>query len=401
MDRQVINGLEGDWCQELNRLEQEGNLRNIPSILHRGKYIARSQDPERWMLNLSGNDYLGLASDQELHNRFFHRQALQNEWRMSSSSSRLLTGNDPVYDLLEVDIAQSYQKSALLLNSGFHANIGILPAISDSKTLVLADKLVHASMVDGIRLSQAEVHRFRHNDLKHLRKLLDLHAKSHKRIILMTESIYSMDGDLAPILDYVELKKDYPQLLLYVDEAHAIGIRGDRGLGLCEELQCLDRIDLLVGTFGKALASMGAFVACSQTIKQILVNRMRSFIYSTHLPPIQAAWTQCMWTKMKSMQFQRRNLAFISEHLRTHLSNSISNPNPSKSHIVPYIIGDSAQAVRVADYLQSQGFFAMAVRPPTVPQGSSRIRFSLCADMNIKEVDQLIESIKTSESIFL
>jgi 8-amino-7-oxononanoate synthase len=341
------------------------------------------------MLNLSGNDYLGLASNETLLKQFFDQEGVQRGLRMSSSSSRLLTGNDPVYDALEADIANSYGKSALLLNSGYHANLGILPAISDSKTLVLADKLVHASMVDGIRLSNAQVHRFKHNDLKHLRTLLTNYASSFHRVVLMTESVFSMDGDLAPLMEYIQLKNEYPHLMLYVDEAHALGVRGPQGLGLCEELACIEQIDILVGTFGKALASMGAFVVCSETLKKLLVNRMRPLIFSTHQPPLQAKWTHLMWSKMKTMQQERDHLCLISNHLRAHLPKGVTLPEASQSHIVPCVIGDSVQTVLKAEWLQKHGFFAMPVRPPTVPQGSSRIRFSLSADMTMQEINQL------------
>lgn len=312
---------------------------------------------------------------------------------MSASSSRLLTGNDPIYEELEAIMAADYGRPVLLFNSGYHANLGILPALSDARTLVLADKLVHASMVDGIRLCSAEVHRFRHNDLNHLDTLLRKYAQGYERIILMTESIFSMDGDLAPLEEYVALKDRYPNLLLYVDEAHALGVRGERGLGLGEELRLLPQIDLLVGTFGKALASMGAFVVCSEEIRKVLVNRMRPLIFSTHFPPFQAAWTKYVWEHMRSMHGERIFLRGIGERLRSTLAHLQGSDSVSDSHIVPYIVGESKAALQKAEELRACGFFALAVRPPTVPQGSSRIRFSLTADMSEQEVQALSDTL--------
>lgn len=394
MSEKRITRQEQNWQLELDQLRAQGNLRNIPAILHQGRYVTFEDRKDRPMLNLSGNDYLGLASDEALREHFFESRPASGMLRMTSSSSRLLTGNDPVYDALETEIERSYGKPALLFNSGYHANVGIVPAISDARTLVLADKLVHASMVDGMRLSNAQVCRFRHNDVRHLRALLQKHAGSYQSLILMTESIFSMDGDTAPIQEYLKIRREYPQLMLYVDEAHALGVRGKQGLGLCEELGCLEQIDILVGTFGKALASMGAFVVCSETLKQMLINRMRPLIFSTHQPPVQAAWTHWVWNKMKGMEKERQHLALLSDQLRAGLPAEVHLPPASASHIVPCILGDSRQTVIKAELLQSHGFFAMPVRPPTVPPNSARIRFSLTADMTSQEITSLIQLIQ-------
>ena len=196
---------------------------------------------------------------------------------MSSSSSRLLTGNFRVYDTLEERLAAMYgRESALVLSSGYHMNTGILPALCDKGTLILADKLVHASLIDGIRLSGARCIRYRHQD----------YSQDCDRIIIVTESIFSMDGDTAPLQRLVEIKRRCGKVMLYVDEAHAVGVRGERGLGLAEECGCIGDIDLLCGTFGKALASVGAYVICDSIIKEYLVNRMRTLIFTTAMPPV-------------------------------------------------------------------------------------------------------------------
>ena len=274
--------------QELQTLKEHSNLRRLPQLTHEGRTVVADG---RHMLNLSSNDYLGLAADRQLKEEFL--QALTPDTFLpTSSSSRLLTGNFGIYEELETELATLFgTETALVLNSGYHANMGILPAVSDAQTLILADKLVHASIIDGIRLSTARCIRFRHNDLVQLERLLEQHHATFRQLIIVTESIFSMDGDQADLTALVRLKKRYSNVLLYVDEAHAFGVRGPRGLGCAEETGCIRDIDFLVGTFGKAAASAGAYIACCRTIREYLVNRMRTLIFTTALPPTSIAWT--------------------------------------------------------------------------------------------------------------
>ncbi len=262
------------YAEVLDGLKKQGNFRQFNSNIQRGRYIEINQQN---MLNLSSNDYLGLASNEQLREQFFD-ETPNSQRVMSSSSSRLLTGNFPEYEQLEQNLSQLFHgRSALLFNSGYHMNIGILPAICDGKTLVFADKLVHASIIDGIRLSSAKYVRYRHNDLQHLENLLEsYHAdESIQRIIVVTESIFSMDGDETNLRALVNLKHQYSKVMLYVDEAHAIGVRGQQGLGCAEEYDVIDDIDFLVGTFGKALASVGGYLICHEIIRDYLINTMR------------------------------------------------------------------------------------------------------------------------------
>ena len=256
--------------QQLEKLSTQNQYRSIPDLVHQGRYIMREN---RKMLNMSSNDYLGLASNENLRQSFLQQYG-DNFPAFTSSSSRLLTGNFPVYTDLEQLIAQCFQReSALLFNSGYHANLGILPALTTTKSLILADKLVHASMIDGIRLSQCEFFRYRHNDYEHLKSLLEKNARKFDRTFIVTESVFSMDGDVVDLNYLVQLKKQFPNTYLYVDEAHAIGVYGKNGLGIAERANVIADIDLLVGTFGKALASMGAYVVCDQILKECLINR--------------------------------------------------------------------------------------------------------------------------------
>ena len=204
----------------------------------------------------------------------------------------------------------------------------------------------------------------------------------------MTESIFSMDGDVADLNRLIAIKRQYPNILLYVDEAHAIGARGKTGLGIAEEQGCIQEIDLLVGTFGKALASMGAYLVCSRTIREYLVNTMRPLIFSTALPPFQIAWTSFIWEQLPSFTKERENLLAYSRLLAEALTGK--GGEISQSHIIPFIVGESEDCVRKAEELQRKGFYCLPVRPPTVPKGTSRIRFSLTANLTIKNMHQLI-----------
>ena len=380
--------LLNDYAAKLNELKQQGNLRQFTSNVQQGRFIEINNQK---MLNLSSNDYLGLAADIKLREQFFDETP--NELRiMSSSSSRLLTGNFPEYEQLESSLSQAFQgRAALLFNSGYHMNIGILPALCDSKTLILADKLVHASMIDGIRLSSAKYVRYRHNDLNHLTQLLrKYHADEiFDRIIVVTESIFSMDGDETDLAELVRIKKQFTKVMLYVDEAHAIGVRGEQGLGCAEQYGVIDDIDLLVGTFGKALASVGGYLICHPIIREYLINSMRSLIFSTAQPPICMAWTDFIFQKVLTLKNERQHLNNISQSLQQAVL-SKGFDCPSTSHIVPVIIGESQKTVDQATQLQQAGFYIMPVRPPTVPKYSSRLRISLTTQVSQTDLDQLV-----------
>ena len=375
--------------QELQELKESSNLRTLPDLIHEGRdVIANGQR----MLNLSSNDYLGLATDRTLREEFL-KELTADSFLPTSSSSRLLTGNFTIYEELEQTLAELFgTEAALVFNSGYHANTGILPAVSDAQTLILADKLVHASLIDGIRLSTAKCIRYQHNDLKQLKRLLAENHALYRQVIIVTESIFSMDGDIADLKELVRLKRMYENVLLYVDEAHAFGARGEQGLGCAEEAGCIREIDFLVGTFGKAAASAGAYIVCQRTIRKYLVNRMRTLIFTTALPPINIAWTLFIVRRLAEFRERRIHLKNISNILREALKEK-GYTCPSNSYIVPMIVGKSSDTILKAEELQRHGFYALPVRPPTVPEGTSRIRFSLTAEIREEEIRKLIKII--------
>lgn len=382
------------YASQLETLAHNGNLRRLPEMEPQGLYLVRDGVS---MLNLSSNDYLGLADNVALKSEFLQTLDPQT-CRFSSTSSRLLTGNYPAYNRLEKRLAQLYgAESALVFNSGYHANSGILPAVTDNRSLILADKLVHASIVDGIGLSKARCIRYRHNNYEQLERLVAENADQYERIFIVTESIFSMDGDESDLPRLVSLKRQYPQVCLYLDEAHAFGVRGQLGLGCAEEQEVVGDIDFLVGTFGKAAASMGAFVICSETMKQYLVNTMRPLIFTTALPPVNLEWTLFIVNKICNMQERREHLARIGRRVREVL-NPLNGGIVSSSHIIPYVLGESERTVEVALRLQHEGFYLLPVRPPTVPPGTSRLRISLNAECSDTDIDRLITTLQHIQS---
>jgi len=378
------------YAEQLDQLKQQGNFRQFTLNQQQGRWI-NIQD--RTMLNLASNDYLGLAADLRLREEFLDTLQIDRAL-FSSSSSRLLTGNFAEYEQFENSLSKAFGRAALLFNSGYHMNIGILPALADSKTVILADKLVHASMIDGIRLSNAQYVRYRHNDLQHLEQLLQKYQQDEQveRIIVVTESIFSMDGDETDLAALAQLKQRFVKTMLYVDEAHAIGVRGGHGLGCAEQYGVLHQIDFLVGTFGKAIASIGGYIICDPIIRDYLINKMRPLIFSTALPPISMAWSDFIFNKVLNMQQQRQHLAEISHFLQQAVI-AKGFLSPSSSHIIPIIVGESNAAIEKARYVQQQGFYAMPVRPPTVPQNSSRLRISLTSMVQKAELEKLVECL--------
>lgn len=365
----------------LSHLLEENRLRVIPQPDH--------HVPTR--LDMVSNDYLGLGSEADRYKEEFFRRFPDADF--TSSASRLLSRKNDYHLQLEQYLEKLYRRPALLFNSGYHANVGIIQALAIPGTLFLADKLSHASAIDGLRLSGADFKRFPHNDLRKLTKLIKLNYDDYNRIVVIVESIYSMDGDIAPLKKIVSLKKQYPKLLIYVDEAHAFGVRGDRGLGLCEELGLINKVDFIIGTLGKAAASAGAFVITSALMKDYLINTARSFIFSTAISPAQAAWSILMIEKLVGMSDRRLHLRRLSSNFVNLLAQKANIESPSESQIVPIIIGDAGEALLFSDYLKENGFDALAIRRPTVAAGSERIRFSLNALLEKDDISRLVKVI--------
>jgi len=364
------------YTNELQKLKDSSNYRILP------------ENTDNKLVDLCSNDYLGLNNDDQLYAKFIESNQSKN-LKFSASSSRLLSGNLLEHKELEELIAACFQReSCLLFNSGYHANIGILPSLADKNDLIIADKFVHASIIDGAKLSAANLIRYKHLDYNHLERLLDKHRADYEHVFIVSESVFSMDGDVADLQKLVEIKQKY-KCYLYVDEAHAVGTRGENGLGCVEEVKVIKDVDFIVGTFGKALASVGAYVVCDAVFKEYMINKSRSLIFTTALPPINIAWTKFIFERLTDFENRRTQLKHISKQVAQLMNTE------AQSHIIPYVIGSNKDAIAISNKLKEQGFNILPIRYPTVPKGTARLRFSLNSDLKfeqLKAMKQIMDS---------
>lgn len=361
----------------LNWLEQrknQGNLRRLFPFSRNseGLLIVNSPQDEGRLHDFSSNDYLALSRHPEVISQA--RGYLEQEGA-GSGAARLMSGDRPGHHELEKAVAALKDREAsLLFGSGYLAGCGVIPALVGRHDVVFADRLSHASLYDGCRLAASRLVRFRHNDMNHLEEQLKT-RRGEREALIIVESVYSMDGDFAPLKELVFLKEKYNCLLL-VDEAHATGIFGRKGGGLLEEEGLADRVDLILGTFGKALGSYGAYAACSETMKQYLINRARSFIYSTALPPpVVGASLAAVRLVRERPDLRRELLRKVSLFKEELMSRGM--PVASPSQIIPLRVGASREVIARAQCLKENALLVTAVRPPTVPEGTSRLRLSI------------------------
>ncbi len=382
------------WMKdELNQLKQLSQGRSLtPAVTLAEGWMIRGG---RRMLNLASNNYLGLHQplDAGLLEKFIQQAAMfDSDVKLGSTASRLINGNDPIYAQFEQKFAKyKGTESCLVFSNGYMANTGIISSLVGRNDLVFSDRLNHASIVDGITLSRAENIRYRHRDMNHLETLLRK-ADPVKKKLIVTDTIFSMDGSIAPLQSIVELKNKYGALLM-VDEAHSGGVYGEHGEGLSHSLGLTHDVDVHMGTFSKAYGCYGAYAAGDSPVVEYLINKARSFIYTTALPPviIQAVWHN--WMKVREGHWRRNDLRERVVLLREGLKRSGFNVGESESQIVPLIIGDNDRTVLFCDYLQQHGIAAVAVRPPTVPDGEARVRFTLMATHLVEDLERALDLI--------
>jgi 8-amino-7-oxononanoate synthase len=354
------------WLQERR---DSGNYRRLSPL-------KRSAAGSK-LVDFSSNDYLALSSRSEL--REAACKALE-DYGAGAGAARLMIGDLPLFHELEERVASlKNQEAALLFGSGYMANVGVIPALVGRGDLIFSDRLNHASIYDGCRLSGARLVRFRHNDLDHLEECLKKERGGGNRALIVVESIYSMDGDRCPLAGVVELKSRYSCMLM-VDEAHATGIFGANGGGVIQEDGLESEVEVAMGTFSKALGSYGAYVAGSRTLKEYLINRARSFIYSTALPPGVVASALAAVKLIEAEPELRAKLFENSRYFKKSLQEAGLPGEPGPSQIVPVLIGGSRQAVKMAEEFRRHHIHVTAVRPPTVPEGAARLRFSVTLD---------------------
>lgn len=375
------------YKEELKYLRENHCERRIKSFKKHEQYIF--EESKRY-LNLSSNDYLGIAENKEIINRFYKFA----DYSLGSTSSRLLTGSSTAHTKLECLLASMFGKEkALIYNSGYHANTGILSTLLTKKDIVFCDKLNHASILDGIKLSEAKMCRYKHLDYENLKEQLEKYRNNYETAIIVTESVFSMDGDIADLHKLIELKRQYKAILI-VDEAHAYGVFGKKGLGIAEEQNCIKDIDLLIATFGKAIGSIGAFCTGNETLINYLTNKSRSLIFSTALPEINIAFSYYIITEiLPNLREERKLLLNNAQKLRNDIEKK-GLATLGNSHIVPVILGSNQRAIDCSQHLIDNGYYLLPIRHPTVAPGSARVRISLRADINyddIKAIPSLIE----------
>ena len=363
---------------------------------YRRLYVTE-QSEETWlirndqkMLNLASNNYLGLAGDERLKEA---AMIATNRYGTGATASRLVVGNHPLYEEAETSICNWKEtEKAIIVNSGYTANVGAISSLVSRHDIVFSDKLNHASIVDGIVLSGAEHKRYRHNDLEHLEKLLRI-APLTKRKLIVTDTIFSMDGDFAYLKELIMLKEKYGALLM-VDEAHAGGIYGEDGAGLAHMEQGLSEgIDIHMGTFSKALGCYGAYLAGDAICINYMKNMMRSFIFTTALPPGTLGAMKKAIEIVKEDGKRRLQLLENGTYFRNALQEAGFNIGDSSTHIVPVIVRSNETVMRFSEKLQEVGIAAIAIRPPTVPQNSSRIRFAVTSQHLKSDLEWAIEQI--------
>jgi glycine C-acetyltransferase len=346
----------------------------------------------REVLLLCSNNYLGLADHPVLKEAAI--RAVE-QYGTGSGASRLVSGNMELHEALEARIASFKRtEAALLFNSGYAANTGVIPAIVGKGDVIFSDRLNHASIVDGALLSRARLVRYPHNDVASLRRLLAGTEPAGRRLIV-SDGVFSMDGDLASLADLVKLKKEFGALLM-VDDAHGTGVLGETGRGSAELFNVMAEIDIQMGTFGKALGSFGAYIAASREIVDYLVNRARSFIFSTALPPAVLAASLAALDLVDSEEGARlrKRVADNTDLFRSALQEAGFSTMASETQIIPLFVGDAGPTMEFSQQLLAEGIFVQGIRPPTVPAGSCRLRCTVMATHTMEELAWAAETIK-------
>jgi glycine C-acetyltransferase len=340
----------------------------------------------REVINFSSNNYLGLANHPALREA---AKAAIDRYGCGSGASRLISGNMTLHEELESKIAELKEtEAALVFNSGFQANTGIIPVLVGEGDVILSDALNHASIIDGCRLARAKVVVYGHCDLDELERGLKYSLPNGRKLIV-TESLFSMDGDEAPLVDIVSLAERHGAIVM-VDEAHATGVYEPNGAGIVAKLGLGERVLVQMGTLGKALGGFGAYVAGSKALRELLINRCRSFIFTTSLPPAVMAMAIAAIDLIREEPERRQALRNNCQLLRGGLEALGYSLGTSQSQILPLMIGDATQCMKLSEDLLQRGVFAQGIRPPTVPAGTSRLRITLMATHTREHIDQAL-----------
>jgi 8-amino-7-oxononanoate synthase len=373
--------------RKANGLLRQRRLLDSPQAEH----IVANQKP---YLSFCSNDYLGLANRPEL---IAAMQKAAGDSGVGSGASNLITGHHRYHDLLEKQLAKFVDMpAALLFSTGYMANIGVLGALTGRGDAIFADKLNHACLNDGAYFSYADFHRYPHNDVQALEKLLQASQAKHK--LIAADAVFSMDGDIAPIPEYLALCEKY-DAYLYLDDAHGFGVLGEHGQGSLNHFNIKSPRIIVMATLGKAAGVAGAFVAGEQVVIDYLIQKAKSYVYSTPAPPALSATLSASVELIEQGDDLRANLYALIAYLKQNLRLKKWKLLESDTAIQPLIIGGNEESLAVSEYLQAQGILVPAIRPPTVPTGTARLRISLSAAHSLDDVKQLVAAIHQAESV--
>jgi 8-amino-7-oxononanoate synthase len=375
--------------KDLQDLESSGMYRTLKTLNSpQGREIILEG---KRVLNFCSNDYLGLANDARIKRAAFETI---EEYGFGSGASRLVCGNMSSHEKLEADLALFKDtESTLLFSSGYMANTGIIPALMDRHSVVLSDKLNHASIIDGIILSRARLLRYPHANMQALQEILE-NLPTTQRKLIVTDTVFSMDGDRAPLKEIVDLARRYEAMIM-VDEAHAFGVLGRHGSGLVEELSLEGQVDIQMGTLSKAAGCFGAYACGTRVLRDYLINKSRSFIYSTAMPPLLAEASRTALQIIREGSQLRRKLQENADYLRRELEVRGFDTMNSSTPIIPILVKDPLKAVAMSKLLLEQGIFVQAIRPPTVPMGTARLRLTVMATHTQEDLDHLLNALRT------
>lgn len=374
--------------KELSQLAQQHLLRR-PVVIE-SYQSATVTINGRNMLLMCSNDYLGLSQHPSLREA---ASSATGKYGFGSGASRLVSGTSKLHEELEEALSRFKRTEAtLLFNSGYAANTGLIPALAQDGDAVFSDSLNHASIIDGCRLSRASLQVYGHKDMNHLETLLKNYGNARRKLIV-TDGVFSMDGDIAPLPDLVALAEKYDALLM-VDDAHATGVLGKGGRGTAEHFGMEGRVPIQMGTLGKAFGSFGAYVAGNRDLIDFLINRSRSYIYSTALPPAVCAASLAALKIVENEPTRRERLWHNRERFTAGLKALQIDLGSSETPILPLMIGDTEKALKAGARLFESGIFATAIRPPTVPEGTSRIRMTLMSSFTEHDIDTALTAVK-------
>mgnify|MGYP000865971396 CR=1 FL=1 len=378
-------GLKKIFSEELEEIKSCGLYRSL-------KEINSPQEKElivdgKTCINFSSNNYLGLATSISNKNDII--KAI-NKWGIGGGASRLVSGNFECYNKLEKELAEfKSRESSLVFATGYMANVGLISSIANEETVIIIDRLNHASIIDGIRLSRTKLYVYKHCNADSLEGVLK-RSKKYKRILVITDSIFSMDGDIAPLKDITFLCEKFGAGLI-VDEAHAFGVFGKKGAGIMSMYSLEGKAMIDMGTFSKSAGCLGGYVACDNIMREIMINKARSIIYTTGLPPCIIEANRSALNLIKNSEDKRIKLAELSNYLRNKLKKLGYNTGNSTTQIIPVILGDNETVIMYQNKLFEQGFFVPAIRFPTVPKDTARLRLSLTSGHTIEDIDNFVD----------